>query len=356
VLNSIVSQAELLAALPMALVVIDAQGVIREINAASEALLNMSASVILGQPLDRLITLPENFNTDESGLFAAFDVDFRTARGHELRGDIHATPLADHPGWHLLTIANARDHNLGSGLERQGSSRTAIAIAATLAHEIKNPLSGIRGAAQLLDGRVAEEDAAMTRLIRTEVDRITALIDRMEGFTDTRPIALEPHNIHAIVDHARKVIEQGFGDKVAISEEYDPSLPPVLVHEDSLIQIVINLLKNAAETSESGAKRRIVLGTRYRHGVAVSSGHRGARRALPIELCVSDDGPGAPPELVDQLFDPFITGKRSGQGLGLALADKLVRDMGGLIQYSREGSPPRTVFRLLLQRAEDRQT
>ena len=127
------------------------------------------------------------------------------------------TPLVDHPDWHLLTIANARDHALGSGLERQGNSRTAIAIAATLAHEIKNPLSGIRGAAQLLDGRVAEADAAMTLLIRTEVDRIAALIDRMEGFTDTRPIELGAHNIHSIVDHCRQVAEQGFGGRVNLA-------------------------------------------------------------------------------------------------------------------------------------------
>jgi two-component system, NtrC family, nitrogen regulation sensor histidine kinase GlnL len=347
---------EILAALPLALLVLDEKEEIRDINAEGEALFNMSASAIVSRPIEALLTLPIGFREAQGGPFAAFDVDFDTRRGRQLRGDLHATPLIDRPGWQLLTIANARDHGMGGGLERQGNSRTAIAIAATLAHEIKNPLSGIRGAAQLLDGRVADGDADMTRLIRTEVDRIAALIDRMEGFTDTRPIALSPQNIHAIVDHSRKVIEQGYAESLFITDEYDPSLPPVLAHEDSLIQVIINLLKNAAETAEAGKKRHVTLATRYRHGIAVSSRDRERRLPLPIELCIYDDGPGAPAEIADQLFEPFVSSKRTGRGLGLALTDKLVRDMGGLIQYAREGSPPRTVFRLLLQRAEDKKS
>ncbi len=345
---------EILAALPLALIIIDDAGHIQDINAEGEALFNMSASAILTRPIAALLPLPAGFEEAQGGPFAAFDIDFDTRRGRHLRGDLHATPLVDRPGWQLLTIANARDHGMGGGLERQGSSRTAIAIAATLAHEIKNPLSGIRGAAQLLDGRVGESDAGLPRLIRTEVDRIAALIDRMEGFTDTRPIELSPQNIHAIIDHSRKVIEQGFSDCLVIDDEYDPSLPPVLAHEDSLIQVVINLLKNAAETAEVGGKRKVLLTTRYRHGVAVSSRDRDRRRLLPIELRVIDDGPGAPPEIAEQLFEPFVSSKRTGRGLGLALTDKLVRDMGGLIQYAREGNPPRTIFRLLLQRAEEK--
>jgi two-component system, NtrC family, nitrogen regulation sensor histidine kinase GlnL len=344
---------DILGALPMALLVIDPVGMIKDVNAQAEAVLNMSASSLLERRLDAMIWLPSGFAAPDRGPYAAFDVEFQTSKGHRLRADLHMTPFADQDGWRLLTLANARDHGLGSGLERHDNRRTAIAIAATLAHEIKNPLSGIKGAAQLLDGRVSEADAAMTRLICTEVDRVAALIDRMEGFTDTRKLALEAQNIHSIVDHARQVVEQGFGEKLTIVEEYDPSLPPVFAHRDSLIQIVINLLKNAAETVQGLEKRHVVLATRYRHGVAVASRQGAKRMQLPIELCVIDDGPGAPAELADQLFDPFISSKRSGQGLGLALADKLIRDMGGLIQYSREGQPSRTVFRLLLQRAED---
>ncbi len=345
---------EILAAIPVALLVVDNAGLVRDANGEAETILNMSASALLNRPLTDALKMPDEISADEDVPFAAHDVDFSTTRSRRFRADLHATVLPDHPGWRLLTIANARDHSLGAGLERRGSSRTAIAIAATLAHEIKNPLSGIRGAAQLLEGAVDGNDAALTRLIRTEVDRITSLIDRMEGFTDTRPITLSAHNIHAIVDHARSVAQQGFGAKLTISEEYDPSLPAVLTHEDSLIQVVINLLKNAAETAGEGEARSVTLSTRYRHGIILSSPDHERRLPLPIELCVIDDGPGAPPDLVDQLFDPFISSKRSGQGLGLALTDKLVRDMGGLIQYAREGNPPRTIFRLLLQRAEEK--
>lgn len=347
---------ELVAALPAALLIVDERSVLRDINSEGEAILNMSASALLDRPLEDVIRMPESYSLANGAPFAAFDVDFETTRGRALRADLHATALTERAGWQLLTISNARDHGLGSGLERRGNSRTAIAIAATLAHEIKNPLSGIRGAAQLLEARSNQADGAMTQLICTEVDRITSLIDRMEGFTDTRPIELSAENIHAITDHARQVAQQGFGGQMIILDEYDPSLPPVLTHRDSLIQIIINLLKNAAETAENGEVRTVTLATRYRHGVALSGKGSDRRHPLPIELCVFDDGPGVPADIAEQLFDPFISGKRSGQGLGLALADKLVRDMGGLIQYSREGHPPRTVFRVLLQRAQGQPT
>jgi two-component system nitrogen regulation sensor histidine kinase GlnL len=174
----------------------------------------------------------------------------------------------------------------------------------------------------------------------------------MEGFTDSRPLPLASENIHAIIDHSRRVAEQGFGHGLEISDEFDPSLPPVLANRDGLIQVIINLLKNAAETATDGETRHVRLTTRYRQGVSLASGSDGQRAALPIEFCVIDDGPGAPAELVDQLFDPFVSGKRGGHGLGLALSDKLVRDMGGLIQYVRSDDPPRTIFRLLLQRGK----
>ncbi len=343
---------DILASLPVALLLIDNEGVVREVSAATEALFNRSAGALVGQKMDRIVTLPPEFSGDQDSDFAVYDTEMTLQRGKRIRGDLHASLLADFPGWRIVTIAHGRPGATGPTQDRRGGSRTAIAIGAMLAHEIKNPLAGISGAAQLLDGRVEPGDAALTRLIRTEVDRVAALIDRMEGFTDTRPIQLSAQNIHAIIDHSRSVVEQGFRDRISVSGEYDPSLPPVLAHRDSLIQVIINLIKNAAETAEAGALRNIRLVTRYRHGVAVATRDRDVRRVLPIELAVMDDGPGAPPELADQLFDPFVSSKRSGQGLGLALADKLMRDMGGLIQYAREGDPPCTIFRLLLQRAE----
>jgi two-component system nitrogen regulation sensor histidine kinase GlnL len=344
---------DVLVALQTAILIIDPQGRIADVNAAGEAVLNISATHLVGRELTEILTVPSGFDAATIGPFAAYEVNLSTARGANFRADFLVTPFADWPGWRLVAIhAAASAYRMGHRLERAGGTRSAIGVAAMLAHEIKNPLSGIRGAAQLLESKASEDDSRMTRLIRTEVDRIAGLLDQMEGFTDTRPRTPAPDNIHEIIDHVRQVAQTGFGSALRIVDSYDPSLPPVLVHRDSLVQILLNLLKNAAETASEGETRTVRIKTAYRQGVslAVESGSR--RRSLPIELCVIDDGPGAPPELADDMFDPFVSTKKSGRGLGLAIADKLVRDMGGIIQYAREGDPQMTVFRLLLQRAE----
>ncbi len=345
--------AEVLAALHTALLVVDPEDIVRDVNAAAEMLLSASVAHLVGEQLADVVPLPSAYLDAKGSAFAAYDMSFINRRGGRFRADFHANPFPDRPGWTLVSLsAGAGAQHMGNRLERRSGARAAVGIAAMLAHEIKNPLSGIRGAAQLLEGRVSAQDAAMTRLIRTEVDRVAALIDRMEGFTDTRPLALVPDNIHEIIDHARSVVETGFGESLKITDSYDPSLPAVLVHRDSLIQVIINLLKNAAETVDRGAKRRVRLTTGYRHGVSVAIDGETRRRSLPIEVCVIDDGPGAPADIADTLFDPFVSSKKAGRGLGLALVDKLVRDMGGIIQYAREGTPEQTVFRLLLPRAE----
>lgn len=346
---------EVLAALQTALIVVDPAGRIDQVNTAAETMINLSAAHLRGRMLADILTVPPGFDGGGDAPFAAYDIDLMSYRGVHVRGDFVVSPFPEWRGWRLVAIhAATAAYRMGHSADRSDRSLSAIGIAAMLAHEIKNPLAGIRGAAQLIERRADERDSRMTRLIRAEVDRIAALIDQMEGFTDTRPLELEAANIHEIIDHARQVAESGFGQSIRISDRYDPSLPPVLVHRNALVQILINLLKNAAETAQPGSKRAIVITTAYRHGVSIASRGRGGRRILPIELCVMDDGPGAPPELADSLFDPFVTSKSTGRGLGLALADKLMREMGGLIQYGREGSPKMTVFKLLLPRAEVR--
>ena len=332
--------------MPGALIVLDAEGCIAAINAAGEMLLNASASHLLHKPFGIVLHLPESClaGLREDAVFAAYDCIAETQRGAKLRIDFHSTPLPDHDGWRLVSL-----HAQSMG-ERHSGVRAATGAAAMLAHEIKNPLSGIRGAAQLLE-QGSGEGAALTTLIRDEVDRIATLIDRMEAFTDVRTLERRPENIYAILDHVRALAESGFGERIDIRDRYDPSLPPVLVNRDAMIQIVLNLMKNAAEAVASGTRGTVTLTTGYRHGVAVP-GRGGERLSVPIELCVIDDGPGPPPEIVEHLFEPFVSSKSSGRGLGLALVDKLVRDNGGIIQFAREGSPERTVFRLLLPRAK----
>ena len=344
---------DLIAALSSAMLVVDEQRRIRRVNGAAEVLLNESAAHLIGAPLDGVIDIPDAYLPHDGSFLAAFDVDIATRRGGRIHADFHADPLPEHHGWWLILLSTgANAQHRSQPLKRRGGGRTAIGVAAMLAHEIKNPLSGIRGAAQLLERQVSKDDKAMTRLICTEVDRIAALIDQMQGFTDTRPISFTTDNIHQMIDHARSVALNGFGAQLKIVEIYDPSLPLVRVHRDSMIQILLNLLKNSAETAENNTQRIVKLTTRYRHGVSVSTSEGKGRLLLPIELCVIDDGPGVPPELLENLFEPFVSSKRAGRGLGLALVDKLVRDVGGVIQYAREGSPPMTVFRILLPRAD----
>nr|WP_223799800.1 ATP-binding protein [Sphingomonas nostoxanthinifaciens] len=343
----------LLTALPTPLLVVDEEGVILDANVAAETLLNLSRSVIIGMHIHdatghHLRSVPNDTP------FVAYDLEVTLPGQRQQRADLTAAPLGDWPGWRVVTI---HSHPAAGPIARRsghaGAARTAAGAAAMLAHEIKNPLAGIRGAAQLLETNADADGRALTRLIRDEVDRVVALIDRMEDFTDTRPLATSPQNIHALLDHARAVAAAGFGAQVHVRSAYDPSLPPVLGDRDSLVQILINLIKNAAEAlGETGGT--ILLTTAYRHGISMLTDGGDGRRHLPIEVCVIDDGPGAPDEISEHLFDPFVSSKRQGRGLGLALVEKLVSELGGMVEYAREGMPERTVFRLLLPRAKDR--
>ncbi|MFW2830184.1 two-component system sensor histidine kinase NtrB [Sphingomonas sp. ID0503] len=345
---SVVAPAEVLFALPTPVLVIDAVGLVTDANVAAESLLNLGRSAVIGRSIAEVIGHPLDAVSNDAP-FTAYDLDISLPDGREKQADVMVAPLPDRPGWRAVTIhGRAPSHLASRRLEREGGMKSAVGAAAMLAHEIKNPLSGIRGAAQLLEATADADSADLTRLIRDEVDRIAALIDRMEGFTDTRPVTVEPQNIHAILGHVRDVASRGFARDVVIRELYDPSLPAVLGHRDSLIQVFLNLIKNAVEAmGEAGGV--VTLTTAYRHGVALAKGSRD-RRVLPIEVCVIDEGPGAPADLAQHMFDPFVTTKRSGGGLGLALVDKLMTDQGGMVEYAREGRPPRTVFRVLLPR------
>lgn len=342
--------ADLFAALPVAVLVLDPGDCIVFANGACELLLNQSERSMRGLGLTQVLTLPDEYasSRDRGGL-ALLDTELVTRRGHRVRVDMNETVMPDGPGWRVVTLHDAaagRRHGIGD----RGSARAAMGAAAMLAHEIKNPLSGIRGAAQLLEASGGEIE--LTQLITTEVDRIAALIDRMQDFTDTRAPNLESANIYPLLAHARRVAEAGFARGVTIDERFDPSLPPVLIDRDRFLQVVLNLLKNAAEAVRGQADPRVQLTTAYRHGMSASTAPGRPRQKLPIEICIVDNGPGAPADIADHLFDPFISSKPEGQGLGLSLVDKLVRDMGGIVAYAREGEPECTVLRILLPRAE----
>ena len=232
-------------------------------------------------------------------------------------------------------------------LVSRGAARSVTGLASMLAHEIKNPLSGIRGAAQLLEQQASEDDRLLTRLICDEADRIVKLVERMELFGDERPVERGAVNIHGVLDQVKRLAQSGFARHVRFVETYDPSLPPVYGNRDQLVQVLLNLVKNAAEAIGIDAlEGEIVLATAFRTGVRLQMPGSKERISLPIEITVRDNGPGVPSDLVGDLFDPFVTTKAQGSGLGLALVAKIVGDHRGIIEC--DPAPRRTTFRILL--------
>jgi two-component system nitrogen regulation sensor histidine kinase GlnL len=274
------------------------------------------------------------------------DIDLSTPRHGERVADVTVTPVPEPEGAILVTF---QERSLAQRMDRQlmarGAVRSMHGMAAVLAHEIKNPLAGIRGAAQLLEESLSPEEREMTQLIIAETDRIRGLIDRMESFGDTRAFARHPVNIHEVLDRVRKVADSGFARGVTIAENFDPSLPPVSGDRDQLIQVFLNLVRNAADAlPETGGE--ITLTTGYRPGVKFGAGVGGERVSLPLEVTVRDNGSGVPADLLPHIFDPFVTTKPRGSGLGLALVAKIVGDHGGVIEC--DSTPGRTIFRVLL--------
>ncbi len=265
---------------------------------------------------------------------------------------VDAAPMSENQERVVLTLQKQSiAGRIDRSLTHRDSTRSVSAMAALLAHEIKNPLSGVRGAAQLLEQSLDPEDAQLTRLIVEETDRIVGLIDRMEAFTGEIPFdALGPVNIHEVLERVLTLARTGFASHLRVVERYDPSLPPVYGNGDRLIQAFLNLVKNAAEAAPRDGGE-IVVTTAFQHGVRLAAPGVDAPMQLPLVVTVQDNGPGIPDDLRRHIFDPFVTTKRGGTGLGLPLVAKLIGDLGGVIDL--ESRPRRTIFRILLPMARE---
>ncbi|MBV2360681.1 PAS domain-containing protein [Thalassococcus sp. CAU 1522] len=344
---------QLWSSLPVPAILLDAEERIADLNPAAEGFMNNSAKWLVGQPIwDRLAVdapLEESMvRARENGtpLFVN-DVDVGTGSRPPLVCNLQIAPLQGKPGWMIVLISPrelagrmTQSHSVKS------AAKSAIGMAEMLAHEIKNPLAGITGAAQLLSMNLGPEDLELTDLIVAETRRIVKLLEQVEQFGNLSAPERKPVNIHDVLDRARRSSLLGFGAHMKIVEDYDPSLPMAHGDPDQLLQVVLNLLKNASEASPKGGTIR--LHTYFEHSFRLRRAD-GTGQSLPLQIEVIDDGPGLPPEIKGDIFDPFVSGKENGTGLGLALVSKIISDHDGWI--SVDSVPGRTVFRISLPRA-----
>ena len=330
--------------------IVGADGALKAANEAAETLFGQTLGLLARSRFSETVAAGEKVallmaRARETGSPARErEVEFALPGQPAFLTSVVASPLPD--GAVLLTL-----HPNGANIARRTLDvhglRSIGGLGRMLAHEIKNPLAGIRGAAQLLKSGVKAEDAALAELIVDETERIRRLVDRVEELGLDHPVAGVPVNIHAVLDRVKALATNGPADGLVLRDAYDPSLPPTSGDEDQLIQIFLNLVKNAAEAAHARGDGRgeILVTTAYRHGLRVRT-EDGRTKAVPLEVRVQDNGPGVPPRLRDQLFEPFVSSKANGTGLGLALVAKLVAAHGGLVDF--ESEPGRTQFRVLL--------
>ncbi len=339
------------ASLPMPAFLIGPDDRFLDANPAAETFLNASARSLRGQPaFDRLtIDAPleasvARVRQSHAALFVN-DVDVGTGDRPPQQCNIQIAPINDDPATVLLLVS-PRDiaDRLGRARQVHSAAKSAIGMAEMLAHEIKNPLAGISGAAQLLSMGLTGEDRELTDLIVAETRRVVKLLEQVEQFGNLRPPELRAVNVHDLLDRARRSAMVGFAASMQFVDDYDPSLPPTLADGDQLLQVFLNLLKNAAEAAGPGGGT-IRIHTFYDLSLRLRR-KDGSGGALPLQVEIVDDGPGLPPEIAADVFEPFVSGRENGTGLGLALVSKIIADHGGWI--SVDSAPGRTIFRISL--------
>ncbi len=353
------------------LLIVAENGLVVYANAASEGFFEMSAPILRRQKIDDIV----NFDSPLLALIEQvfqkniavneYEIQFEIPRLQKAKiVDIQANPM-DETGGEMMAGSGQKlislmftERNMANMIESHILSRNATKsianMADILAHEIKNPLSGIRGAAQLLGATASSDDKSLTQLICDETDRICNLIDQMEQFSYGKIPEFEDINLHLLIDHVKKLAENGFGKRVTFIEIYDPSLPLISGNKDQLIQILLNLIKNACEALENVPNPTITITTAYKVGLKMKLPNRDKLLSLPFQLTIEDNGQGINSEALPHIYDAFISNKIGGKGLGLALVAKLVTDHSAVIDYigDKSGAKFRILFPLLGQQKD----
>lgn len=346
---------QLWSSIPVPALLIDEGDLIADMNPAAELFLNNSAKWLIGQPVwDRLAVdapLEDNLARSRSHGTPLFvnDVDVTTGHRAPMTCSLQIAPVQGQPGWMMLLVT---PRELSGRIARsntvKSAAKSAIGMAEMLAHEIKNPLAGITGAAQLLSMNLAPEDQEFSELIVAETRRILKLLEQVEQFGNLSPPERRAVNLHDVLDRARRSALLGFGAHMKIVEDYDPSLPHAWGDPDQLLQVVLNLIKNASEAADPALGGTIRLHTFYEHSFRLRRSD-GSGQTLPLQIEIIDDGPGLPEDIKGDIFDPFVSGRENGTGLGLALVSKIISDHDGWITV--DSVPGQTVFRISLPRA-----
>ena len=345
--------------LPFPYILVDPHHNIAAVNPAMENFLGQSFKILVGQPVAQILSfsderLQKALDDKEAALMArSTRIEARNRPPCQI--DVSISPIADNVGWRTILIREDIVPSHFGDTGAAGEPAFSMQSPNILAHEIKNPLAGIKGAAQLLERNATGADKALTELIRTEVERIAGMVDQMQSLGSKTSDPKEACNIYEILSHVRGVIEAANPGKLHIRENFDPSLPMVLGSKDNLSQIILNLLTNAVEACRNEQHSEIQLSTRYTSGVKYRPPGSNEYIKLPVELTISDNGPGVDERMIPHLFAPFVTSKMNGQGLGLALVQKLVSDMQGRVFYERDEAKGLSHFRLILACSPDQE-
>ncbi len=342
-------------AMPNPILILGLANTISFANSAAEDFFQTSGSVLCRMSFTELVPFSSPILQsveqvrNQQGTVLEYSVAIGTPKvGGERIIDVQTSPIPDEPGFVIMMILRRSvAQKLDLQLSHQGAARSVAGMASMLAHEIKNPLAGIRGAAQLIESSLGEEDRMLARLICDETDRIRTLVDQMEVFSDERPPVRKPTNIHVVLDRVKQIVAAEKNNTVALQEDYDPSLPDVYGNHDQLVQVFLNLAKNAREAIQASERQgEITFTSAFRPGVKLAVPGSAERVSLPLEVCVHDTGIGVAPEIRAHIFDPFITNKQNGRGLGLAFVAKIIRDHGGVVECLPRDRG--TTFRVLL--------